>query len=174
MAKIETDISGTGFKKVLENISKYKDNLYDKDNKIVSRLVSDGVDIAKKNAISLIIGEGKEEAEKDTSGIVNNNEGKIFNTSQKATYAEFGTGIVGSQNPHPNLGGWIYDVNQHGERGWRFPTTDPKLIKYTGKNGITYGFTRGNASQPFMWETAKELRRIFPKVVSRVFKEDTL
>ena len=33
---------------------------------------------------------------------------RVINTNQASTYSEFGTGMVGSQNPHPNPMGWEY------------------------------------------------------------------
>lgn len=37
-------------------------------------------------------------------------------------YLEFGTGIVGQRNPHPEASkyGWLYDINNHGDKGWTF------------------------------------------------------
>ena len=62
--------------------------------------------------------------------------GGIKTTDEIDTYREFGTGIVGSQNPHiaEYLAevGWIYDVNEHGEKGWKYPKGDG-----------TYGWTKG-------------------------------
>ena len=62
--------------------------------------------------------------------------GGIRTTDEIDTYREFGTGIVGSQNPHVEEYlkevGWIYDVNEHGEKGWRYPKGDG-----------TYGWTKG-------------------------------
>ena len=61
----------------------------------------------------------------NTGGIVS---GGIRTTEEKDTYKEFGTGIVGSNNPHviEYLAevGWKYDVNEHGEKGWVYPKED--------------------------------------------------
>lgn len=76
-------------------------------------------------------------------------------------FVEFGTGIVGENGPHhpaEEVFGWEYDVNQHGEVGWLFPTDDG-----------TYRRTRGQASRPFMYETALQLRDEFPAIVKEVF-----
>lgn len=76
--------------------------------------------------------------------------------SDYAIFVEYGTGIVGSQNPHPKLDtiGWIYDVNQHGEKGWYYPTieSDPNPYKIM-INGQLYAWTKGMPSRPFMYET---------------------
>ena len=67
-------------------------------------------------------------------------------------YVEFGTGIVGSENPHPHP--WVYDVNGHGEKGWFYPTdaSDPNPWKHY-YNGTLYGWTKGQKARPFMYNT---------------------
>lgn len=70
-----------------------------------------------------------------------------------AIYVEYGTGMMGANSRHPNPKGWIYDVNKHGVKGWFYPTTaeDPNPNKhYYG--GQLYGWTRGQASRPFMYK----------------------
>ena len=85
--------------------------------------------------------------------------GEGFNITvgvEYAVYLEYGTGIVGSENQHPQFerAGWEYDVNNHGEKGWWYPTNenDPNPHKKTA-NGILYGHTKGHPSRPFMYET---------------------
>ncbi len=73
----------------------------------------------------------------------------IKNDTQKATYQEFGTGIIGSQFPHVaeelQIMGWKYDVNAHGEKGWWYPTTtdDPNPYKWTDPDGNLRAWTKG-------------------------------
>ena len=72
----------------------------------------------------------------------------IVNTSQNATYAEYGTGIVGSKTPHTDpVMAWTYDMNNHGYSGWW----------YRSIAGVPT-FTIGIPSQPFMFLTAQRLR----------------
>lgn len=88
--------------------------------------------------------------------------------SEYAMYVEFGTGYEGELSPHPNteferLGrAWEYDVNDHGEKGWWYPTTqnDPNPTKKRLKSGDWIAWTRGQKSHPFMYETWLYLRRI--------------
>ncbi|MGN1108684.1 MAG: hypothetical protein ACI4RK_04810 [Oscillospiraceae bacterium] len=65
-----------------------------------------------------------------------------------------------------------YDINQHGELGWWYPTdsADPNPYKYTAKNGTTYAWTRGMPSRPFMYETAQMLRASVVPVARSVFQ----
>lgn len=55
-------------------------------------------------------------------------------------FVEYGTGIVGSNNPHPHP--WAYDVNAHGDDGWI----------YKGADGKRH-WTAGQPSRPFMYKT---------------------
>lgn len=100
--------------------------------------------------------------------------------SDHAIFLEFGTGIRGQQSPHPNTNfvdtEWIYDVNDHGEEGWWYPTTssDPNPTKRVSSNGDIYAWTRGHESRPFMYNTWRYSRRMIPQVfnkyVRRVFR----
>lgn len=85
-----------------------------------------------------------------------------------AMFVEYGTGIVGVGNPHPKPeAGWLYDMNNHGEKGWYYPTTsdDPNPHKHM-YDGQLYGWTKGQASRPFMYETYLYAKRIFKKTIN--------
>ena len=74
--------------------------------------------------------------------------------SEYAVYIEYGTGIVGASNPHPHP--WAYDINEHGDEGWWYPTTesDPNPKKrYNKQTGEIWAWTKGQASKPFMYMT---------------------
>lgn len=83
-----------------------------------------------------------------------------------AIYVEYGTGIVGSWNPHPKP--WEYDINGHSYKGWYYPTTesDPNPYKHV-YNGQLYGFTRGMESRPFMYDTWIWGRRSFTQIIRK-------
>jgi hypothetical protein len=78
--------------------------------------------------------------------------------AEYAFYVEFGTGVVGSENPHPNPNwGYLessktfngYDLNDHGYDGWNY------IDSKTGK----LGWTAGQVSRPFMYNTWKYARQ---------------
>ncbi len=46
------------------------------------------------------------------------NVGRVYTNDSVLIYNEYGTGVVGSQNPHPETDGWQYDINSHGDIGW--------------------------------------------------------
>lgn len=117
-----------------------------------------------------------------TITFTNMSDGMIINVgADYGMYVEFGTGIVGESFPHPNPGAfgvdWEYDENQHGEKGWWYPTTeaDPNPVKKFSKSQQQwFGFTRGLPARPFMYNTWLYARRIanqvFGKHIRRVGK----
>ena len=110
------------YKKMLEE---YKKKLPQVAENIVRRVSETGLQNNHKSTELLPV-------KNEGSGV----SGGIKTTDEIDTYREFGTGIVGSQNPHiaEYLAevGWIYDVNEHGEAGWKYPKGDG-----------TYGWTKG-------------------------------
>lgn len=95
--------------------------------------------------------------------------------SDHAMFLEFGTGIKGQQSPHPNpnwLSSWNYDINNHGEEGWWYPTddSDPNPIKRRG-GGKVYGWTRGHEARPFMYNTWRYTRRMAPQIFNKYMKK---
>ncbi|MBQ8279762.1 MAG: hypothetical protein IJZ23_07985 [Roseburia sp.] len=91
--------------------------------------------------------------------LTNGSQWVIYTGCEWAPYVEFGTGIVGSENPHPESGltNWKYDINAHGEAGWHY-----------FKDG-EWHWTKGMPSRPFMYETGKDLRALIPKIAREVF-----
>lgn len=83
--------------------------------------------------------------------------GGIRTTDEGETYAEFGTGIVGSSNPHVDEmlaeAGWKYDVNEHGEKGWVYPVGDG-----------TYRWTKGIPANKKFYNAMKNMEREFPNI----------
>lgn len=77
--------------------------------------------------------------------------GRVWTNDWVIIFNEMGTGIVGSQNPHPNPDGpfksWKYDVNEHGEKGWRYPKEDG-----------TYGWTKGLPSRHMFFDAFNDIR----------------
>lgn len=62
-----------------------------------------------------------------------------------AEYIEFGTGIRGSENPHPEPKlGWVYDSKGHKEEGWKY---------ISDKDGKLH-WTAGSGAKPFLYTTA--------------------
>lgn len=83
----------------------------------------------------------------------------LYSNAWWAKYLEYGTGIVGKADPHPEPHkiGWIYDINEHGEEGW-----------YYFQGGETH-WTQGRGARPFLYTTARYLAEIAPSVVRAEF-----
>lgn len=89
---------------------------------------------------------------------------RIFTDSEYAKYVEFGTGIEGSNSPHPKKpSGWNYDINSHGEKGW----------VYTAKDGKTY-WTRGEIAHQFAYKAYLDLKQNYVRLAKQVLKENGL
>jgi hypothetical protein len=97
------------------------------------------------------------------------NAGFVKVTSDHVAFVEFGTGVVGQQSPHTNgeylsKASWGYATGQKifttkdGKVGWIYPTDDGG-----------FRFTEGMKSRPFMYQTALELQREFPRMAKEVF-----
>ena len=94
------------------------------------------------------------------------NEQILFNQMRETiedTYKEFGTGIVGSRNPHVSeilaQIGWKYDVNEHGEKGWVYPKGDG-----------TYGWTKGISAQKKFYNAMKNMEDSFKTIAIEEFR----
>ena len=90
---------------------------------------------------------------------------EIYVGADYAMYVEFGTGIVGSENPHPSpFIPWEYDVNGHGDDGWLYYDSSRKLR-----------WTAGSPARPFMYKTWLWARRssyqIITKHIRRAIKD---
>lgn len=89
-----------------------------------------------------------------------------------AVFVEYGTGIVGADNPHPEPNGWEYDVHNHGVEGWWYPSRNgtwvPKQGSYAGQ---PLAWTNGMAARPFMYNTMNELAAEIAKDGGRIIAE---
>lgn len=105
----------------------------------------------------------------------------LINEYDKAVYIEFGTGIVGKTQSHKEAeeAGYQYDVNGHGEKGWRFihlvdEPIDLPESSYSGKaidhTGMWFNIhTTGAPASMFLYQAATNF--IEYKVYKRVWKE---
>lgn len=91
----------------------------------------------------------------------NSAEGYITAEHESAVYLEYGTGIVGVWNPHPELpAGWVYDSNEHGYSGW----------VYWDSSGRKR-WTMGLASNQFVLKTREELQRVSGEIAMDKLEE---
>lgn len=127
---------------------------------LVERLTREGADIARTQVV-LLNAVYTGDLLNSIEGFYDpaSNVGIISANTPYAIYVEHGTGIVGRSNPHPELDGWVYDINGHGEEGWiYFNTNDGRLH-----------WTAGMAARPFMYNTAVQLRALCARIAREVF-----
>lgn len=78
------------------------------------------------------------------------NTGRILVDADYAIFVEYGTGIVGANNPHPEpAAGWTYDYNNHGEAGWTY--FDSKKHRFF--------HTKGQPPTAFVYRTREFMRQ---------------
>ena len=171
MKAIKVRLSAEGVKQAVQELREYQAKVQAAASAIVAALASAGEEFAVAAVLPFAeTGQLASSIKAETSG----NVGFVKCSCGYAVYVECGTGIKGAGSPHPDTAilGWKYDINQHGELGWWYPTdnADPNPYKYTAKNGTTYAWTRGMPSRPFMYETAQMLRASVIPIARSVFQ----
>lgn len=143
----------------IRQVDVYERQLKQKIKEFLSLLLQSGVEIASAKILELgAIDKGELDSSIAYTLYKEGNKGIIFTDCAHACYVEFGTGVVGSGNPHPTLP-WEYDVNGHGENGWYYYDTDSGKVR----------FTKGLPSRPFMYETSRELEKKAIEIAKEVF-----
>lgn len=160
MPKITFRLNEASIDDAIREIRAYRDKVQKAADEIVYKLTEQGVSLAQLNASYMDIydsGELVKGIESQYSG----GKGFVVSTATHSIFCEFGTGVVGANNPHPEIAiaGWSYDVNQHGELGWW----------YIGRDGQAH-WTKGMPSRPYMYETARMLRNMVVPIAKEVFK----
>lgn len=114
------DIFNGGMNELLKDIELFKSSLIEANNEIVQEMSM----IVKNNIVSNA-SQATEEAQRtdiaSLTTLMNLNQGQeatniVFNTSPKATFAEFGYGIIGKGSPY--AGGSIFDMQKAGWQGY--------------------------------------------------------
>lgn len=160
----KSDLSVKGIKNLQKELLNYQNKFNEKVNLFIEKLALEGVILAKTKIAekdAVYTGElYKSMNLKKGDAIFNGSSWIIYTDCPWASFVEFGTGIVGMQNPHPDTSiiGWKYDVNEHGEKGW-----------FYFKDG-EWHWTKGMPSRPFLFETALELQTIVPKIAKEIFR----
>lgn len=141
-------------KQALKEIEECKRQLVEALTELTKTLQEQGVRIAKMQVASFdALDSG--ELEHSIFGYYDEQSriGYIIAGAPHAFYVEYGTGIVGAENPHPEAGEarWQYDVNHHGTGGWWYPSENGW---YQPKDSdVKLAWTKGMPSRPFMYNT---------------------
>ena len=159
-----------GLEKGIKELNAYKKRVQEKTSLLVQRLTDYGAEIARIKIVNM----GAYYSGELLSGVNGYysptlNVGFVRVTSDHVAFVEFGTGVVGQNNPHTNgeylsKASWDYATGakifttQDGRVGWIYPTDDGG-----------FRFTEGMESRPFMYETALELQSKFEQMAKEVF-----
>lgn len=170
MKTIYVKLDPISIKDAIKELKKYKKNLEKKTRVLVQKLTDLGAEVVRVKIVSM----GAYYSGELLSGVDGYysptlNAGFVKVTNDHVAFVEFGTGVVGQQNPHKNgeylaKAAWGYATGpkifttKDGRVGWIYPTDDGG-----------YRFTEGMKSRPFMYETALELQRKFPQIAKEVF-----
>ena len=156
--------------KALRKIRAYKRRVENNTRLLVQRLTDYGAEVVRIKIVEM----GAYYSGELLSGVdgyysATLNVGFVRVTNDHAAFVEFGTGVKGQNSPHKNgeylaKAAWAYAsgskifTTQNGRVGWIYPTDDGG-----------FRFTEGMQSRPFMYETALELQREFPRIAKEVF-----
>ena len=160
MAKTTIKVRLDEIDEAIRKIERFETSFRHKCEMLVKALTEEGVKIASVQVAQLDA--------IDTGELLNSIDGYFDSKSgvgiikaetPYAIYVEFGTGIVGSQSPHPKPNGYKYDVNNHGDKGW---------VYYDDDSG-TFRWTKGFKSRPFMYNTARELEKECARIAQDIF-----
>ena len=174
MKVINVPLSVSGVTKALEELKAYRQKVHNLARDLVTTLCDNGVEIALVESADIDMTGWLR------SGIhserISSTLGAVVCDCGYAVYVEFGTGVKGRSNPHPKpaILGWVYDVNNHGELGWWYPTdkSDTNPTKRVAKDGSMYAWTKGLPSRPFMYTTAEQLRSLIIPETRRLLSSD--
>ena len=151
-AKFTMRLSLDSIEEYKQFLEKYSSKLPQIAENIVDRVSEEGLEYNYNSTEKIPI---ENTGEKVTGGIRTTDEGE--------TYAEFGTGQVGSQNPHVaeylEKAGWKYDVNEHGEKGWLYY-----------KDGQLH-WTKGMPAQKKFYNASVRMEEKFPIIAIEEFKK---
>ena len=154
----------------IEELQQYQKDVENKTRLLIQRLTDYGAEIARVKIVSLdAFYSGELLSGVDGYYSPTLNAGCVRVTNDHAAFVEFGTGVVGQNNPHKNgeylsKAAWQYATGakifttQSGKVGWIYPTDDGG-----------FRFTEGMKSRPFMYETALELQNKFDQMAKEVF-----
>lgn len=160
LKSIDMDLSEKSINQAIREIKSFRDELKRKCWELVEALTMEGAEVAKMQVASMeAVYTG--ELEQSIKGMFFPSErcGFVIAEAPYAIYVEYGTGIVGKNNPHPEAEGkYDYDVHEHGEDGW---------IYKDNKDG-SFRWTKGFISRPFMYNTLRWLEEAAPDRASKI------
>lgn len=160
---IDMDLTPGSINRAIREVKRFQQQLRDSCWELVEKLTMEGCEIAKMQVTSLdAVDTG--ELESSIHGVFFPGErcGFVVADTPYAIYVEYGTGIEGASEPHPEAAGnWDYDANRHGIEGW---------VYRDDKDG-KFHWTCGYISRPFMYHTLKWLEEAAPERASELWAQ---
>ena len=164
--KITIELSKKSIAEAIQKLEKYLESLSVGTNNGVKEatetLYRKVIDNCNEGNLGRFIGEVHQEYDKSK------NIGRVWTKDMVVIINEYGSGIRGSESPHPKANGWKYDVNNHGEKGWWYPTdsSDPNPHKWVDDDGQLRALTRGIKSKRMFYNAYKEVKKEYKKIVN--------
>lgn len=152
----------------IKELNEYKRDLERRAQLLVKTLTDNGANIARAK-VTEYDAYNFGDMFNSIDGIAIGNYGVIKVDSDYAVFVEFGTGPVGKKHSHPSGKG------KYRENGWHTKADGKPMDIWYGwtpivtEDGEIIYYTEGQASKPFMYETALQLRDEFPAIVKEVF-----
>lgn len=155
MPTIKVTLGSASISNAIAQLEDYQRKVENLGEKVTKRLTEDGVKQAQDYAMYMNAYDSGELVDSIVPEY-RDNKGYIHSTAPHSAFVEMGTGIMGQNAPNSNntVPGWVYDVNEHGEKGWY----------YIGRDGRKH-WTKGMPSRPFMYDTAQTIRQSVQYVV---------
>lgn len=178
MYRVENDIMKVGMNQAIKDIQMLERALIKANDQLADKIKDEGLKIIRRNADMMV---NSEEAmlEDIKQYATDHNVGEIIragrvtevelmNTSDKAKYIEYGTGIVGKDNAHPELpSGWVYYEDSP------FKRKVNEVEGWFNKSSLGYlHFFKGMPSQPFYWQSKIDIKKKLPKWFSTLLKKN--
>lgn len=178
---ISFSLDAGSVERAIREVEKFTDELRSKMNELARRLTDEGKAIAEVR----VVAHGAFQSAELLSSIdgyydENTHTGIVMAGAPHAFFVEYGTGIVGAGNAHPEVtGDWNpgavgnytkYDTNGHGQAGWWYKSPYGWYIPKNG-DGSAYAWTKGMPSRPFMYETFKQLERLSVDIYNELFSK---
>ena len=154
----------------IKELQAYKKRVQENTSLLVQKLTDYGAEIVRIKIVNM----GAYYSGELLSGVSGYyspslNAGFVKVASDHVAFVEFGTGVVGQNNPHKNgeylsKAAWNYAsgakifTTQDGRVGWIYPADDGG-----------FRFTEGMESRPFMYETSLELQSKLTQITKEVF-----
>ena len=163
LKSINMELSTQSINNAIREIREFRRQLQESCLELVEALTMEGAEIAKMQLTSMeAVDTG--ELEQSIQGLFFPSErcGFVIADCPYAIYVEYGTGIVGASEPHPEAAEqWAYDVNGHGIKGW---------VYKSDKDG-KFHWTMGYISRPFMYNTLRWLEEAAPQRMSEMLDQ---